>query len=65
MERDMFGLIKCMFCGSTDGAVNEVCNYCFMCLQHKPEFNDYLEKHEELEKARKKLLETVGVTSND
>jgi len=33
MERDEFGLIKCKYCGSTDGAADEVCNFCFMIHQ--------------------------------
>ena len=34
LERDMFGLIKCKYCGSTDGAYDGVCNYCYMVHQN-------------------------------
>lgn len=33
LKRDMFGLIMCKYCGSTDGAADGVCNYCFMIHQ--------------------------------
>lgn len=47
----------CMFCGSSDGAVNEVCNFHYMILQNDPDMNDYLTKHEAMYKAKTKLLE--------
>ena len=46
-----------MFCGSTDGAYNEVCNYHYMIFQNDEEFNDYVEKFNELQEAKQKLLE--------
>ena len=30
-------LKKCKYCGSTDGAWNEVCNFCFMIHQDDKE----------------------------
>lgn len=48
---------RCMFCGSTDGAYNEVCNYHYMIFQNDEEFNDYVEKFNELQEAKQKLLE--------
>ena len=50
-------LVQCMFCGSTDGAYNGICNYHYMIFQDKPELNDYVQKFDELQKAKQKLSE--------
>ena len=50
---------QCMFCESSDGATNEVCNYHYMTLQNVDEFNEYCKKWNEMEKARQKLLKKV------
>lgn len=34
LKRDVFGLVMCKYCGSTDGAADGVCNYCFMVHQN-------------------------------
>jgi len=47
----------CIFCGSTDGAYNEVCNYHYMVYQNNDEVNEYIKKHEELQVLKNKLLE--------
>ena len=52
-------LIQCMFCGSTDGAYNGVCNYHCMIYQNDDDFNDYCKKFNELEEAKRKLLEKM------
>ncbi len=50
-------LKRCMFCGSTDGAYNEICNYCYMIYQDEDDLNNYIKKFNELQEAKIKLLE--------
>ena len=49
----------CMFCGSTDGAYNCICNYHYMIFQDRDELNNYLDKFDELQQAKQKLLGLV------